>query len=85
MRYSQDSLNAGVVTRLIDGIPVRITGIEKTVADCFKFRNKVGLDVAIEALKEALRAKKLDIDLLWKYASINRVKNVIKPYLEVLS
>lgn len=85
VRYSQASLQAGIMTRIIDGVPVRITRIEKTVADCFKFRNKVGLDVAIEALKEARKSGKLNIDLLWEYASINRVTNVIRPYLEALS
>jgi hypothetical protein len=54
------------------------------VADCFKFRNKIGLDVALEALREARRSKKVSADELWRYARANRVANVMRPYLEAV-
>src|SRR6266850_3774825 len=82
MRYSAESLTAGVEPHKIDGTAIRVTSISKTVADCFKFRNKIGLDVALEALREARRSKKLSADELWRYARINRVANVMRPYLE---
>lgn len=85
LRFSNASLAAGVETRQIDGMPVRVTGVAKTVADCFKFRNKVGLDVALEALREARHAKKATPDELWRYARINRVANVMRPYLEAVA
>lgn len=64
---------------------VRVTNAAKTVADCFKFRNLVGLDVAIEALRDALRARATSVDELWKYAQICRVTKVMRPYLEALA
>ena len=62
-----------------------MTGVAKTVADCFKFRNLVGLDVAIEALRDALRARAATVDELWKYAQICRVTKLMRPYLEALA
>ena len=56
----------------------------KTVADCFKHRNKIGLDVALEALKDARAQKKVSADEIWRYAKICRVTNVMRPYLEVI-
>lgn len=85
LRFSDASLTAGVETRQIDGAEVRVTCVAKTVADCFKFRNKIGLDVALEALREARRAKKATADELWRYARINRVTNVMRPYLEAVA
>jgi len=64
---------------------VRVTNPAKTVADCFKFRNLVGLDVAIEALREALRARAASVDDLWNYAQICRVTKLMRPYLEALA
>jgi predicted transcriptional regulator of viral defense system len=69
----------------IDGVNIRITGIEKTITDCFKFRNKVGLDVALEALKEARQRKLIDQNELWFCAKVARVTNIIRPYLEALA
>jgi len=63
---------------------VRVYSAAKTVADCFKFRNKIGLDVAIEALKDSLRQKKATINDIYRYAKICRVSNVIRPYMESL-
>lgn len=85
MRFSDSSLNVGVETRVIDGVGVQVTCVAKTVADCFKFRNKIGLDVALEALRDALKSRKANADELWKYAKINRVTNVMRPYLDVVA
>lgn len=81
--YSDPSFRAGVEVVLIDGIPVRIYSQEKTIADCFKYRNKIGLDVAIEALRAYReQARKPDYKALTGFAKINRVHNVMRPYLE---
>lgn len=85
VRFSDAALAAGVDTRKIDGTTVRVTSVAKTVADCFKFRNKIGLDVALEALREARRARKVSADDLWRAAEINRVTNVMRPYLEAVA
>jgi predicted transcriptional regulator of viral defense system len=85
MRFSDAALAAGVETRRVDGVPMYVTNVAKTVADCFKFRNKIGLDVALEALREARRAKKASADELWRYARVNRVTNVMRPYLEAVA
>lgn len=82
-RFSGASLTAGVEEHLVEGVPIRVYGPAKTVADCFKFRNKIGLDVAIEALR-AFRATKGSLDELWHFAKIDRVANVMRPYLEAL-
>jgi predicted transcriptional regulator of viral defense system len=85
VRFSSASLSAGVETHRVDGAAVRVTSVAKTVADCFKFRNKIGLEVALEALREARRAKKANADELWRYAKLNRVSNVMRPYLEAVA
>jgi predicted transcriptional regulator of viral defense system len=82
VQYSGASYTEGVETHVRDQVELRVYGVAKTVADCFKHRNKIGLDVALEALKEALRQKKTTADALWHYAKICRVANVIRPYLE---
>jgi predicted transcriptional regulator of viral defense system len=74
----------GVEMHKIDGIPTHIYSPEKTVVDCFKYRNKIGLDVAIEALRECWRNRRCTMDQLWYYAKICRVTNVMRPYLEAL-
>ena len=74
----------GVERHPIDGVPARIYSPAKTVADCFKFRNKIGLDVAIEALREALRAKLCTREELWAAAKACRVSTVIRPYIEAM-
>ena len=81
VRFSEASLRHGVEVKVVDGVPLRVTSPAKTVADCFKFRNKVGLDVALEALREARHERKASADDLWHYASLNRVANVMRPYL----
>lgn len=82
LRASNASLHAGVGRHVIDGITVAITSPAKTVADCFKYRSKVGLDVALEALREALRKKRATADDIWRFAKINRVATVMRPYME---
>ncbi len=84
VRFSPASLEAGVETRTIEGVEIRMTNVAKTVADCFKFRSKVGLDVALEALREARRARRASMDHLWMYAKVDRVLNVMRPYLEAI-
>jgi predicted transcriptional regulator of viral defense system len=73
---------AGIERHLLDSIPVRIYSREKTVADCFKFRKKIGLDIALEALKEYLRQLNPDIGGLLNFTRINRVEKIIRPYLQ---
>jgi hypothetical protein len=74
----------GIEISTEEGSAVRVYGIEKTVADCFKFRHKIGLDVALEALKDAWGQRKLSIDRLTHFARINRVETVLQPYLEAI-
>lgn len=85
MRFSGAALTHGVEDHVVDGVSVRVTSVARTVADCFKFRNKIGLDVALEALQEAWRAKRVSMDELWRYATLCRVANVMRPYMESLS
>ena len=82
---SGDAYTSGIETHEMDGIEVSIYNPEKTVADCFKFRNKIGLEIAIEALQEYLRQPTRDLDLLLHSARIDRVRNVIEPYLRALT
>ena len=75
----------GIVSITVDGVVhIPVTDIAKTIADCFKFRNKIGLDVALEALRDAWQQKKVTMDDLWRAAEHCRVANVIRPYLESL-
>lgn len=85
VRFSGPALTKGIEEQQIDGVTVRVTSIARTVADCFKFRNKIGLDVAMEALQEAWRAKRVSMDELWRYATLCRVASVMRPYMESLS
>jgi predicted transcriptional regulator of viral defense system len=84
IRLSGVSFSMGIETREIEGVKVRVYSLAKTIADCFKFRNKIGLDVALEALRECIRGKLTSVDDIWKYAKICRVSNVIRPYLEAI-
>jgi predicted transcriptional regulator of viral defense system len=84
VRFSGKALQSGVEEHRIEGTPVRIYCPAKTVADCFKYRHKVGLDVALEALRDCWRKKLCTMDDLWKYARICRVANVMRPYMESL-
>ena len=79
---SGPALSEGVEPIDIDGVPVPVFNPAKTGADCFKFRNKIGLDVALEALRDGWAQRKLTMDALWHYAAVDRVTNVMRPYLE---
>jgi predicted transcriptional regulator of viral defense system len=81
--FTGAALTEGVEEHLIDGVSVKIYNAAKTVADCFKFRNKLGLDVALEALREYFKQRLPEKDL-WHYAEICRVKKVISPYMEAI-
>lgn len=81
--YPEPSFRAGVEVATIDDVSVRIYSAEKTIADCFKYRNKIGLDVAIEALRAYReRTSKPNRAALTKFAQINRVQKIMRPYLE---
>lgn len=84
VRYTGEALSAGVETHRMEGRPVKVYGVAKTVADCFKYRNKIGLDVALEALREGWRARRFTMEELDRYAAICRVQRVMRPYLEAL-
>ena len=75
----------GIQTVTEHGAPIRVYSAAKTVTDCFKFRNKIGLDVALEALKDAWRSRKVTMDELGHFAKINRVERVMQPYLEAVT
>jgi predicted transcriptional regulator of viral defense system len=75
---------AGVEEHRIEGVPVQVYSAAKTVADCFKFRNKIGLDVALEALRDYHRKHRAGLDDLWRFAKVCRVATIIRPYLEAL-
>jgi predicted transcriptional regulator of viral defense system len=83
-RFSGAAFAAGIETHELDGYPVRIYDVEKTIADCFKYRNKLGLDVALEALKLYRQDKPIRADRLMDYARVCRVARVMRPYLEAI-
>jgi predicted transcriptional regulator of viral defense system len=82
--FSEASYTTGIEEHALDGVPVKIYSKEKTIADCFKFREKIGLNIAIEALKDYLNRPRPTVPLVLKYAQVNRVENVMRPYLESL-
>ena len=82
VKFSGRALEEGVEHHEIEGVDVKVYSAAKTVADCFKFRYKIGLDVAIEALRDALKSKKATVDQIYHFAKICRVANVMRPYLE---
>jgi len=84
VQMTGEAFSGGVEVIQADQVSLRVYGVAKTVADCFKHRNKVGLDVAIEALRDALAQKKATANDLWRFAKICRVANVMRPYLETL-
>ncbi|MBM3746943.1 MAG: transcriptional regulator [Acidobacteria bacterium] len=85
VRFSGRALTEGVEDHLIEGVHVRVFAVAKTVADCFKYRNKIGVDVAVEALRDALRQKKATVDEIFRFAKICRVARVMRPYLEAIA
>ena len=84
VRFTGAALSHGVTTTASGGAPLRVYSAAKTVADCFKYRRKIGLDVAVEALREGWRARKFKLSELTKAARVCRVARVIQPYLEML-
>jgi len=84
VRFSPEALDHGVERHQIGGVELRVTSPAKTVADCFKYRNKVGLDVAVEALREGWRDRRFELPRLWEAARVCRVDKVIRPYVEAL-
>jgi predicted transcriptional regulator of viral defense system len=85
VRFSGAMLTYGVVKRSMLGVPVSITSPARTIVDCFRYRNKVGIDVAMEALRDAIRTRKTTVDEISRAADVCRIGTVMKPYLEALS
>jgi predicted transcriptional regulator of viral defense system len=84
VRLTGRAFSFGVEVHEVNRITVKIYSPAKTVADCFKFRNKIGLDVAMEALRETWRSRRATIDELWEAAKVCRIANVMRPYLEAI-
>ena len=85
VRFSGAALEQGIVPHPVEGVTVNVYRPAKTVADCFKYRNKIGLDVALEALRDCWKKRRATMDELWQAAKICRVANVMRPYLESLT
>jgi len=84
VRFSEKALSHGVETRTVGGVPIKVFSPAKTVADCFKFRSTVGVDVAVEAFKDCWEQQKATMDELWEAAKVCRMSNVMRPYMESL-
>lgn len=82
VRMSGAAFTEGIEHLSVDGVAVPVFNAAKTVADCFKYRNKIGIDVALEALRDGWAQQKFTMDAVWHYAAIDRVANVMRPYLE---
>jgi len=85
MWSSGQPLLEGIAEYRIEGVSVRVYNPAKTIVDCFKYRNKIGLDVAIEAMREGLRARKCTVSDLWRYAKLCRVQEIMRPYMEAMA
>jgi predicted transcriptional regulator of viral defense system len=85
VRFSGKALSEGIQVRKVEGVEVSLYSPAKTVADCFKYRNKIGLDVALEALRDCLRKKRATMDEIWRMAGVCRVANVMRPYMEAIA
>lgn len=83
-RFSDETINSGLQTKTIDGVKIKIFNPSKTIADCFKFRNQIGLDVAIEALKRGISEGKASYKEIVEYARLCKVEKVIRPYMEMI-
>jgi predicted transcriptional regulator of viral defense system len=82
--FAGRAFTEGIEVHRLDGVPVRIYNRAKTLADCFKYRNKIGMDTVLEALRLCRDQRRLDVDALMRYAEIRRVKGVVRPYLEAI-
>ena len=85
VRFSGEALTKGVEEHTLEGVTVKIYSPAKTVADCFKYRNKIGVDVAVEALRDCWKQRRASADELWHYAKTCRVANVMRPYIEAIT
>ena len=85
VRFSGGAWTYGIREHRLDGVPVRVYEPAKTVADCFKYRNKIGIDVAMEALRDTWRQRRATMDEIWRAAGVCRVQKVMMPYLESLT
>ncbi|MFI5338604.1 MAG: transcriptional regulator [Candidatus Methylomirabilales bacterium] len=85
VRFSGAMLTYGILTRPMLGVPVRLTSPARTVVDCFRYRNKLGIDVALEALRDAIRSKKVTVDEIVRAAEVCRASTVMRTYLEALT
>jgi len=85
VRFSGAMLTYGVISRPMMGVSVRITSPARTIVDCFRYRNKVGIDVALEAVRDGIRSKKVTMDEISRTADVCRARTVVGPYLEALS
>ena len=84
VRFGTRAMSDGVKCHQIDGVAVPIFEPAKTIVDCFRYRNKIGLDIALESLREGLRARRVTPDQLWKFARSARVWTVMRPYVEAI-
>jgi len=84
VRASGEALTAGVVKKRVGGTTVPVTSPAKTVADCFRYRNTIGVDVAVEALRDCWKQRKASLNEITRFAAIDRVSNVMRPYMEAL-
>jgi len=85
VRFSGRALTEGVEEKQMEGVVFKVYNPAKTVIDCFKYRNKIGLDISLEALRDCFRMRKCTMDELSYYAQICRVAKVIRPYLEAIA
>lgn len=81
VRFSGVALQSGIEEHVVEGVPAQVYSVAKTVADCFKYRNKIGIDLAEDALRVSVHARKCTMDELWYFAKICRVHNVMRPYM----
>ena len=85
VQFTGEAYTHGIEIHECDGVTLQVYGVAKTVADCFKHRNKIGMDVALEALKDALSQGRASFDDLWRCAKVCRVANVMRPYMEAVA
>ena len=79
-------LTGGIDNHTVERVQIRVTSAARTVADCFKFRNKIGIDVAVEALRDFMKSRgRRDLNEIYRYAQLDRVQSVIRPYLEAMT
>lgn len=85
VQFSGKALTVGIERRHVEGVKIAVTNVARTIVDCFKFRNKIGTDLAVEALRDGWSKKRFTMKELWQYASVFRMSRVMMPYLETLT